>query len=150
MNDATRASGAGPTAREREIYDELCFYTLAHGGPEFIHQHVVDAWAVQYADERTKPIGLTFGLVGLYLHLEKGFTGRQVQLAHMKLGKRKHVWPTFVLPDGRGSVTAADVMAVPAGVERDRAIDAWCASVWEAFQSNRETVATLLAEHGVV
>ena len=46
--------------------------------PAFIHQHVMDAWAVQTADELTKPIQLTFALVGLYLHVEMAFSGRQV------------------------------------------------------------------------
>jgi hypothetical protein len=46
-------------------------------------------------------------------------------------------------------MTAADVMAEPAGPERDRAIHEWAASVWEAFSGNRELVASLLREHGV-
>ena len=130
-------------------YDELQAYTLAHDNPAFIHQHVVDAGAAQQADERTKPIGLTFALVGLCLHVEEGWTGRQVQQAHQHLARRKQVWPSFALPKFRGSVTAADVMAAPAGLERDRAIDAWCASVWEAYREHHSTVAELLRQHGI-
>ena len=48
-------------------YHELCYYTLTLGDPAFIHQHVVDAFAAQQADEQTKPIKVTFALVGLYL-----------------------------------------------------------------------------------
>ncbi len=136
--------------REEDAYNELCAYTLEHGDPTFIHQHVVDAHMAQHADERTKPIGITFALVGLYLHLEKNFTGREVQLAHMKLAKRKHVWPRFALPVNRGSMNALDVMAAPPGRERDAAVDAWCASVWLAFHDSREAVADLLREHGIV
>ena len=102
-------------------YDELCAYTLTHGDPAFIHQHVVDAFAAQTADAHTKPIGITFALVGLYLHNEKGFTGKQVQRAHMMLAGRKRTWPSFVLPADRGAMTAADVMAIPAGPGRDEA-----------------------------
>jgi uncharacterized protein DUF5946 len=138
------------TSIERDAYHELCGYTLTHGHPSFIHQHVVDAFAVQQADERTKPIALTFGLIGLYLKVERGFTGRDVQLAHMALGRRQHAWPAFVLPRDRGSVTAQTVMAAPAGPERDAAIVAWCASVWDAFQENRPTVVELLRRHGIV
>ena len=69
--DAVRS--AGPTHTEQDAYDRLQCYTLAHGDPAFLHQHIVDAWAAQHADDRTKPIGLTFALVGLYLHLEKGY-----------------------------------------------------------------------------
>ncbi len=135
---------------EEEAYNELCAYTLAHGGPEFIHQYVVDAHTAQHADEKTKPIAITFALVGLYLHLERGFNGREVQLAHMKLTRRKETWPQFVLPAHRGSMTAMDVLAVAPGPDRDRAIDQWCASVWSMFVSSRDAVADLLTRRGIV
>src|SRR5437660_5267385 len=105
---------------EVEAYHELSAYTLMHGDLTFIHQHVVDAWMAQHADERTRPIGLTFALVGLYLHLQRGFSGRQVQRAHMFLGRRKRAWPSFPLPEGRGSLTAAEVIAAKPGPEHNR------------------------------
>jgi hypothetical protein len=137
-------------ADEKRAYDELQCYTLGHGGIEFIHQHVVDAWAAQHADEKTKPIGLTFALIGLYLHVEIGFSGRQVQRVHMKLGQRKRTWPSFSLPSERGSITARHVMAAPAGPERDRAIDSWCASVWDAFSDSHHAVEELLKQHEIL
>ena len=135
---------------EQRAYDELCCYTLAHGAPSFIHQHVVDAWAVQRADEATKPITITFGLIGLYLRVEQQWSGRRVQRAHMALAREKHAWPAFVLPRDRGAVTAATVMTAPPGPERDAAIDAWCAAVWNAVRGNRETVVALLDQHGII
>jgi hypothetical protein len=134
---------------EQDAYDELQCYTLAHGDPSFIHQHVVDAFTAQHADERTKPIALAFALVGLYLHVEKEFSGKQVQRAHMDLARQKRLWPTFPLPAKRGSMSAADVMAVPEGVERDQAIHAWCESVWQAFRECHRTVADLLLREGI-
>src|SRR5262249_37444265 len=113
----------------RDSYDDLSAYTLTHGDLSFVHQHVVDAFAAQEADEGTKPIKLTFALVGLYLHVEKGWSGRQVQRGRMKLARRKAPWTAFALPGKRGAITAADVMRAVPGAERDRAIDAWCASV---------------------
>ena len=133
----------------RDAYYELSCYTLAHGHPSFIHQHVVDAFAAQEADANTKPIALTFALAGLYLHVEKRQTGRQVQLAHMKMAQRKRQWPAFSLPHTRGTITAVDVLRAAPGEERDRAIDSWCASVWDAFSGNREVVVRLLAEYGL-
>lgn len=132
-------------------YHALCAYTLEHAltDPAFIHQHVVDAQAAQNADAQTKPIGLTFALVGLYLHLERGFSGRQVQRAHMQLGKQKRAWPALALPADRGPMTAEDVMAAEAGSARDRAIDAWCASVWDAYRGHRAVVEALLREYGI-
>jgi len=76
---------------DRELYNELACHTLAHGDPSFIHQYIVDAYAAQHADEKTKPIGLAFALVGLYLHIERHYSGKEVQRAHMKLAKKKKV-----------------------------------------------------------
>ncbi len=136
-------------ASEENAYDELQCYTLERADTTFIHQHVVDAWAAQHADESSKPIGVAFALVGLYLHLERGFNGRQVQQGHMALARRPQTWPSFPLPDDRGSITAIQVVAAPAGAVRDEAIDAWCASVWAAFHDSHQDVAELLKRHGI-
>ena len=130
-----------------DAYHELCAYTLAHGDAAFIHQHVVDAFAAQTADANTKPIGITFALVGLYLHCEKGFTGKEVQRAHMTLAKQKRTWPSFVLPANRGDMTVADVLAIPPRSARDEAIHRWCCSVWSAYASARETLVELLRQY---
>ena len=98
----------------------------------------------QNADEQSKPMGIAFALVGLYLHVEKGMTGRDVQRVHMILARHKQPWPRLALPASRGTMTAADVMAAPPGPEREAAIDAWCASVWEAFSDQRPRIAALL------
>lgn len=134
---------------EEDAYNELCAYTLTHGDAAFIHQHVVDAFAAQNADERSKSIGVAFALVGLYLHVEKGLSGREVQRVHVLLGRQKRAWPKFTLPRDRGSIRASDVLAAPAGPARDEAIHQWCASVWEAFAAGRPTVVELLRQHGV-
>ena len=130
-------------------YDALAAYTLTLGDATFIHQHVVDAFAAQHATEATKPITVAFALIGLYLHVERGFTGRQVQRAHMMLARRSRTWPTFGLPDTRGALTAADVLTAPAGRERDRAISAWCAAVWSAYAEIAPDVAALARAHGL-
>jgi hypothetical protein len=137
------------TESVQEAFDELCAYTLSLRDPAFIHQHVVDAFAAQHAEAGGKPITITFALIGLYLHLEKGLTGRQVQLAHMSLARRKRAWPSFELPPSRGSITAVDVLARALGPQRDRAIHDWCLSVWTAYGASHETIATLLEDHGI-
>jgi hypothetical protein len=88
--------------------NELSYYTLAHGDRAFIHQHVVDAYGAQHIRPSTSTIGAAFALTGLYLAVERGFTGRQVQQMHM-------------------------VMATEAGPERDATIMRWCASIWAAW-----------------
>lgn len=134
-----------------DSYHALCAYTIEHARTDaaFIHQHVVDAQAAQTADEHTRPIGLTFALVGLYLHVERGLSGRQVQRVHMQLAKRKRAWPTIALPKERGTITATDVMAAEAGPPRDQAIEAWCVSVWTAYRDSQPAIEALLREYGV-
>ncbi len=72
---------------EQDAYNELQAYTLAHRGPAFIHQHVVDTWSAQHANEHSKAIGVTFAPEGLFLNVEKGWSGRQVQRAHRGLAR---------------------------------------------------------------
>lgn len=135
---------------EEEAYHEMTAYTLSLRDPEFIHQHVVDAYTAQNADETTKPIAITFALVGLFMHVEKHISGKDVQRAHMQLALDKRTWPKMTLPKRRGSMTALDVIASPAGPARNRAIDEWCESVWKEFAaSNRDRVAALLDDSGV-
>ena len=115
---------------ELDLYNELAFYTLAHADPSFIHQNVVDAFAAQHADENSKPIYIVFALVGLYLHVEKNHTGKQVQRAHMELAKRRKQWFRPVLPQDRGHLGISDVLAVAPGRARDAMIRSWCESAW--------------------
>jgi hypothetical protein len=129
---------------EERAYHEVCAYTLNHGGSAFIHQHVVDAYAAQHADENTKPIAITFALVGLYLHVEKGYTGREVQRIHMRLAKERRAWLTFAPPLVQASMTAADVVAAPAGPARDEAIYRWAAAVWKSWSHTRFQLTELL------
>src|SRR5215471_676402 len=132
---------------DQDLFNDLTYFTLAHGDPSFIHQHVVDAYAAQHADEQTKPISVVFSLVGLYLFLEKNLTGKQVQQMHMRLaGRRKH-WPRLPVPAGpRGEVTVSAVMAAPPGRARDEIIRTWCASVWQTWQASRPQILNLLKQ----
>jgi len=127
-------------------HHELMAYTLAHSSPAFIHQHVVDAHCAQYADETTKPIALTFALAGLYLHLERQFTGRQVQRAHMRMAQHRRQWLKLPVPQHRGELTVADVITASPGSERDAAIERWCASVWNAWRLVHPQIEQLLTE----
>jgi len=136
------------TDRNRDAFDQLCCYTLSHAGADFIHQHVVDAFAAQDATTDDKPIRLAFALVGLYLHVEKGFSGREVQLAHMKLARTKQDWPVFDLPADRGEITAATVISAPPEF-RDETIHKWTGSVWNAYSDQRGPVEALLSKNGV-
>lgn len=134
---------------ELEAYHALQAYTLTHRDLAFIHQHVVDAWAAQHADQHTKPITLVFALAGLYLYVEKGVTGRNVQRIHMHMARRKRSWPSLTLPRERGAITASEVMAQPPGPARDQAIQRWCASVWHAYREHHATIIDLLRTYDI-
>lgn len=131
---------------DQELFDELCFYTLNLRDPFFLHQNAVDAFAAQHVDTDTKPIKTVFALIGLYLTLEKGFTGRQVQLAHMRLAKQRKHWPAIPPTRESTSITVADALAAEPGPTRDEAIRNWCHAVWQTWQPHREIIAKLAQE----
>ncbi|MFN7492994.1 MAG: DUF5946 family protein [Cyclobacteriaceae bacterium] len=131
------------TETPQDQFNELSYYTLAHDRTYFIHQHAVDAFAAQTADENTKPIKITFALIGLYLFLERGFTGKQVQQAHVKMSQNKKLWPSLPLPIQRGEITVVHVLKASSGEPRDRLIREWCESVWKEYHSWHEAMADL-------
>jgi Family of unknown function (DUF5946) len=85
-----------------------------------------------------------------YLYVEKQFTGRQVQLAHMQLAREKQPWPVFVLPTRRGEITVRDVLVSLPDPARDEMIHGWCISVWNAFSEDRSIVSEFLSQHGII
>ena len=133
-----------------EAYQKLCEYTLSKQDAEFIHQLFIDAHTAQTASKADKPIGLVFALVGLCLHIEFGFDGRQVQKAHMLLARRKHDLPKITIPDDRGETYATRILAIGAGTERDAAIHQWTKDVWAMFaESERQKIRDYLANHQI-
>jgi Family of unknown function (DUF5946) len=124
----------------RDVMNELSYYTLAHGDPRFIHQHLVDAYGTQHVRQSKSTIGAAFGLVGLYLAVERGFTGRQVQKMHMLMAAKSKQWPHFDPPEHVGPLTVADVLAVEPGPDRDEKLMEWSASVWDAWSAQHDRV----------
>ena len=90
LNPDVRFNASGECS---QLYYEITYYTLSKNDPGFIHQLVVDAYAAQHTGERTRTITNVFALVGLYLATEKGYTGKQVQKAHMKIARVRKDWP---------------------------------------------------------
>jgi Family of unknown function (DUF5946) len=124
--------------------DELYAYTLAHGSREFIHQYVVDAYAAQHVGADTKPIAMAAALIGLFLFCERGYTGRQVQQAHMKLGNKMKTWPLFEAPAEHSGLTVTKPLSVAPGAERDETIKRWARAVWEMWRERHLEVENLL------
>jgi hypothetical protein len=137
----SRANASGEC---RALMNELTYYTLAHGDPRFIHQHLVDAYGAQHVRPSKSTIGAAFALAGLYLAVERGFTGRQVQKMHMLMANRSKEWPRFTPPPDVGPTTVADVLAVEAGPARDQELMSWCRSVWKAWAVNQQRVRAMV------
>jgi hypothetical protein len=68
-------------------------YHLSSNDPTFIHQVAVDTYGAQHAGGALRNITTAYALIGLYLAVERGYTGRQVQRAHMSLAKNRSAWP---------------------------------------------------------
>ncbi len=124
--------------------NELSYYTLAHGDPAFIHQHVVDGYGAQHLRRSTSTIGAAFALAGLYLAVERKFTGRQVQKLHMVMARTSKHWPRFNPPRDVGPLTVGDVLAVEPGPPRDEAIMRWCASVFTAWSAEHDRIRAMV------
>jgi hypothetical protein len=128
----------------RQLMNEASFYTLAHGSPRFIHQHLVDAYGAQHVPGSASAILAAFTLAGLYLAIERGFTGRQVQRMHMVMARRQKPWPRFRAPADPGPLTVAGMLAAGPGPIRDAALMAWCASVWKAWAADHDRVRAMV------
>jgi hypothetical protein len=116
-----------------QTFSDLQCYTVSKQDPGFIHQHVVDAYAAQHAGGLTRPIAVAFGLIGLYLALEKGYTGREVQMAHMKIAKIKKDWPVLESPVRPAGLTVTDVLKEGTDKQKDAMIRKWMEVVWESW-----------------
>jgi Family of unknown function (DUF5946) len=135
---------------DEAAYNELRAYTFGRADVAFSHQYVVDTYAVQTATEEDPPIRLAQALIGLYLHVEHGLTGRQVQRIHQIVGDRRPQWPRFALRADRGLMTVRDVVAEPPGGRRDRAIEAWATSTWRVWRGQvRDHVDAFLLSQGI-
>jgi hypothetical protein len=123
-----------------QLFSDLSCYTVSKQDAAFIHQHAVDAYEAQHAGGKTRNITVAFGLIGLYLALEKGFTGRQVQIAHMQIARVRKDWPHLDPPDRPGPITVLDVFQEKTDEGRDRMIGDWMAAVWETWSDHHEWV----------
>jgi hypothetical protein len=134
-----------------QVFSDLQCYTVAKQDPAFIHQHAVDAYEAQHAGGPTRNITVAFGLIGLYLALEKGYTGRQVQLAHMRIAKTKKDWPRLEPPDHPAFLTVMDVLRAESDAEKDATIRKWMDAVWKSWADHhawvRETTDELLTSY---
>lgn len=129
----------------RQLYGELTAYTISLQDAAFVHQLAVDTYAAQHASANSKPIGLTFALVGLYLACEHNYTGKQVQKAHTLLVAMSKQWPSWPPPATKATMTVLDVLNTPEP-QRVQALKAWEQAVWDTWTTEQAKVAKLVHE----
>ena len=113
----------------------------------FPYQLVVDAYGAQHAGPLSRPIGTAFALIGLYLVLECGFTGKDVQQVHTYLAQRTKGWPGFNPPATPSPVTILDVVRCPSGAARMAMLRTWTRAVWGCWAADHDRIARLVADH---
>ena len=131
----------------RRLYDELSAFTLTVADTDFTHQLIVDTYCAQHVGPNVRTISIAFSLIGLYLVIERGYTGRQVQLAHMALAAKSKTWPHFNPPPQTSTMTVFDVVN---GINVDnylKRVHEWAGSVWKAWESSHSDVADLAMKY---
>ncbi len=121
---------------------ELCAYTLVQPRPPFIHQLAVDAYAVQHLEEGRSPISILFGLMGLFMVVEQGATGLEVQQAHQRKAKDpgRANWPKPTVQRHSFPMNVGHVLSAAPGPIRDHAIHRWVESTWQALPEAHEVI----------
>ena len=127
----------------RELYFQISYYTLSLKDSNFIHQLIVDSYAAQHSGAKTKPITISFALIGLYLVNERSYTGKKVQEAHMIMANKSKDWPNFKIPEEIKWMTVLDVIQSPNNKKED-SIKKWCKSVWNVWKPEKEHIETLV------
>jgi hypothetical protein len=131
--------------------EELCMrlsvYTISLQDPEFLHQHAVDAYEASHGGGKTKAITVVFGLIGLYLALEKGYTGKEVQRAHMELARQNKDWPLLVPPHETPMVSILEVVQAKEGNERNQKMMEWARAIWQTWEKDHQFIADLTRKY---
>jgi len=126
-----------------EMFMKLSGYIAQGYDEEFIQQMSIDTYEAQHAGGTTKNIAGAFGLIGLYLSLEKGFSGKEVQRAHMDLANRSKEWPRFGPSPSKWKMTVKNV--VDAGPKKSKKmIHLWAKATWKEWEFEKERIIGLM------
>lgn len=123
-----------------QLYWDLSAFTLSLRDKEFPHQIAVDSYAAQHYSPNMKSITITFALIGLHLAFERGYTGREVQLAHIVLGQLHKQWPRFENQTKNAAITVLDVLQNITKDNYKEPLTKWGKSVWASWEPEHEKV----------
>jgi hypothetical protein len=125
------------------LHGEVTSYVMQHAAALGRgHQTCVDAYAAQHVGPRMRPMTVCFALNGLYLVLERGWSGIAARDAHGHLARTvaREVWPSFEAPAGAGQLTVLDVALTDHAQAQAAAIEAWGRSVWATWSHVHDVV----------
>jgi hypothetical protein len=110
----------------------------------FPHQLAVDTYAAQHNGANMKPVTITFALIGLHLAFERGYTGREVQKAHVLLGKLHGQCPGFTSIRNSNEINVSNVLQNISKDNYMRLPANWGRSVWESWKPEHENIRKLV------
>jgi hypothetical protein len=102
---------------------------------------VIDAYCVQHhgAQERRAIQSVNVHLVALYLQLEKGYVGNQVNVAIQRILCFADQFKWLDPPTPNGTLTVADILKADTPQAEADAIEAYARDIWQAWRAHRET-----------
>ncbi|TAH48627.1 MAG: hypothetical protein EYC68_20175 [Chloroflexota bacterium] len=109
---------------------------------------VIDAYAVQHhgKTERRAIQSVNAHLVALYLQLEKGYKGEQVNVALQRVLKFADEFVWLEPPTPNGTLTIADVLRAETSEEQANAIENYARDIWRAWKVHRAAVVKWVAK----
>ncbi|MEC5146370.1 DUF5946 family protein [Chitinophaga sp. 212800010-3] len=122
----------------QELFNELSGRTFSFRDPDFHHQLAVDAYGAQHSGGISRGITTAYALIGLYLTLECGYTGKQVQHIHSIIAKQS--WTAPALPVQAGTVTVQEVLKATTEDGLYAAMKKWGQSVWDSWAAHHAWV----------
>ena len=131
----------GATASCWALYNEL-HAKQYEGFGALTPIRVIDAYAVQHhgKPERRAIQSVNAHLVALYLQLEIGYTGAQVNVPLQRVLKLANEFEWLEPPTPNGTLTIADVLTAVTPQEQANAIENYARDIWRAWQVHRVTV----------
>ena len=145
--DIPAASRFNASSECLELFRELSGIHFDEADPSFIHQIALDCYGAQHVCGPAKPITTAYSLIGLCLHIEHGFTGRQVQRAHTILARKPATWPELPAPTHRYPITVASVVACEHAAVRTERLEDWARSTWDAWRNEHMWVRSIIRNH---
>jgi Family of unknown function (DUF5946) len=131
-----------------ELYGEVLGFEhqhLAEVGRS--HQLLVDTYTAQHVGPNAAAITGAFALVGLYLALERGWSGLEVRDAHQALANRYRDWPRFAgAARAQAAVTVEDLALAATTSQYAETLHRWARAVWASWRDEHGLVRALVGE----